>query len=260
MHTQSQVKLQKYWPMINKKFLSATWEYLAMFNYEVDPGILIHHLPPGTELDYYEGKTFVSVVGFLFNNTKVLGVRWPFHTNFEEVNLRYYIKRNENGIWKRGVGFISEIVPKPIVARLANFLYNEHYSSAKMNHRVIKTADTILVEYQLQIKKSKNLMRLNAFPNSKKIEEGTEAEFILEHYFGYNQLNDCTTIEYAVNHPRWEVFDVKDYYLDFDIEKLYGKKFKPFIQGVKPHSVFLAKGSGVTVSKPLKIKIQKNNS
>jgi uncharacterized protein len=132
--------------MRNGIFLSARWEYLAMFNYAVDPQILEKHLPPGTEIDYFDGKALVSIVGFLFNNTKVLGIRWPYHVNFEEANLRYYIKRFDAPRWKRGVGFVSEIVPKPLVAILANLFYNEHYSTAKMEHQINETPENLFVE------------------------------------------------------------------------------------------------------------------
>jgi uncharacterized protein YqjF (DUF2071 family) len=68
------------------KFLTAEWRYLAMINYEIDPAILLPHVPRGTELDEWQGKTFVSMVGFHFLNTRVLGVPLPFHRNFAEIN------------------------------------------------------------------------------------------------------------------------------------------------------------------------------
>ncbi len=244
--------------MNNQLFLSARWEYLAMFNYEVSPDLLKKHLPPGTELDYFNGKALVSIVGFLFNDTKVFGIRWPLHTNFEEANLRYYVKRFDGVEWKRGVGFISEIVPKTMIATMANILYNEHYSTARMDHQVLKTADNLLVEYSWKKRnQSPNLMQVHATHTLHDIEDGSEEEFIFEHYFGYNQLNKTTTIEYAVQHPRWQVYPVTSYSLECDIENLYGKEFVPFILNKQPHSVFLARGSAVTVKKPVKIKINK---
>ena len=236
-------------------FLSARWEYLAMFNYEVDPQILHKHVPPGTEIDYFDGKALVSIVGFLFNDTKVLGIRWPFHVNFEEANLRYYIKRFDDNQWKRGVGFVSEIVPKPLVATLANLFYNEHYSTAKMGHQILEKPDNLFVEYSWKKRnQSQNVIRVNAAPELQEIVAGSEAEFIFEHYFGYNQLNATRTIEYAVQHPRWKIYPVTSFSIDCDIEKLYGKEFVPYISNKQPHSVFLAKGSSVTVKMPLKIK------
>ncbi len=240
--------------MLPGTFLSARWEYLAMFNYEVDPEILKPHLPPYTVIDLFDGKAIVSVVGFLFNNTSVLGIKWPGFINFEEVNLRYYIKYFDGKEWKRGVGFISEIVPQFLIAAIANKFYNEHYSTAKMNHAISLNNHELEITYNW---KKKNLdwnsMWLKANSVLQDIVPGSEEEFIFEHYYGYNKLNEITTIEYSLAHPRWQVYTIIDYKLDCDVEKLYGASFVPFIQNIKPVSVFLAKGSNVDVKMPKKL-------
>ena len=236
-------------------FLSAKWEYLAMFNYEVDPAVLEKHLPPGTELDFFNGKAIVSIVGFMFNDTKVMGIRWPWHVNFEEANLRYYVKRFEDGQWKRGVGFISEIVPKPVIATMANLLYNEHYSTARMKHEIIHTEHNLSVMYSWQKKNQLlNTLQVTAGVLEEPIPAGTEAEFIFEHYYGYNKLNATTSIGYTIQHPRWTIFPVTSYAIECDVEYLYGKEFVPFIVGQQPLSVLLAKGSAVQVKMPVRIK------
>lgn len=241
--------------MKQKVFLSATWEYLAMMNYEVDPAILEPYLPPYTSLDLFEGKALVSVVGFLFNDTKVMGIQWPGHTHFEEVNLRFYVKYFDGQNWKRGVGFVSEIVPKKLIATMANVLYNEHYSTARMFHLIKEEKNHLLIEYNWKMKNQEwNSIQIKAENKLTDIIPGSEAAFILEHYFGYNQLNKNTTIEYAVEHPRWQIYPVQQYSLKAAIAQLYGQAFVPFIEGVAPHSVFLAKGSNVIVRKPVKIK------
>ena len=241
--------------MAFRTFLSARWEYLAMFNFEVDADILQPHLPPYTELDLYKGKAIVSVVGFLFNNTSVLGIKWPGFINFEEVNLRYYLKYFDGKEWKRGVGFISEIVPQFLVAGTANLFYNEHYSTAKMSHAISFDNNQLQVTYNWKKKNQDwNFMWVKSNPILQDIIVGSEEEFIFEHYFGYNKLNSNTTIEYSLNHPRWQVYPVTDYKLDCDVEKLYGAAFVPFIQNVKPVSIFLAKGSDVKVKMPSTIK------
>jgi uncharacterized protein YqjF (DUF2071 family) len=195
-------------------FLSASWEYLAMFNYEVDPEILKPHLPPYTEIDLYNGKAIVSVVGFMFNNTSVLGIKWPGFVNFEEVNLRYYIKYFDGKEWKRGVGFISEIVPQFLIAGIANLFYNEHYSTAKMSNVINLQNDELHVTYNWKKKNQDwNLMWIKANPALIDIESGSEEEFIFEHYFGYNKFNETTTIEYSLAHPCWQVYQVTDYKL-----------------------------------------------
>ena len=239
-------------------FLSAKWENLVMFNYEVDPAVLQPHLPPYTEIDYFNGKALVSVVGFLFNQTKVLGIPWPGFVNFEEVNLRYYVKHFTGKEWKRGVGFVSEIVPKPLIAGMANLCYNEHYSVAKMSHHISHQQDNISAAYYWQRNKEENnQMQIKASSTLQDIEPGSEAEFILEHYWGYNQLNKTTTIEYGVKHPRWQIYPVTEHSLQCNVEKLYGKEFVPFIQNKESHSVFLAKGSEITVGMPTKIRNSK---
>ena len=235
-------------------FLSASWEYLAMFNYEVDAELLQQHLPPYTALDLYNGKAIVSVVGFMFKNTSVMGIKWPGFVNFEEVNLRYYIKYFDGKDWKRGVGFISEIVPQFLVASIANLFYNEHYSTATMDHIINHSNNDLQVTYRWKKKNQDwNLMWVKADTELKNIEVGSEEEFIFEHYYGYNKLNEVTTIEYSLAHPRWQVYRVTDFKLDCNVEKLYGAAFVPFIQNVQPVSVFLAKGSDVNVKMPRKI-------
>src|SRR6201985_114660 len=122
--------------MPRSKFMEARWVNLLMLNYEVPPKILAPYLPPYTVLDLWQGKALVSMVGFLFLDTKVLGVKWPFHINFEEVNLRFYVKHFDGTEWKRGAVFVSEIVPKHIIAIIANKLYREHYSAMPMRHSI----------------------------------------------------------------------------------------------------------------------------
>lgn len=240
--------------MAARTFLSARWEYLALFNYEVDAAVLQPHVPPFTTLDLYNGKAIVSVVGFMFNNTRVMGIKWPGFVNFEEVNLRYYIKYFDGTIWKRGVGFISEIVPQAVVARMANWFYNEHYSVAAMNHSISLKDNELEVTYKWKKKNQQwNSMTLKANSTLMDVAAGSEEEFIFEHYYGYNKLNETTTIEYSLTHPRWQVYPVTDYKLEYDVENLYGSTFVPFIQHAKPVSVFLAKGSDVMVRMPKRI-------
>lgn len=240
--------------MAIKTFLSARWEYLAMFNYEVDPAILKPHLPPFTELDLYNGKAIVSLVGFMFNNTSVMGVKWPGFVNFEEVNLRYYLKYFDGKQWKRGVGFVSEIVPLFLIAKIANLLYNEHYSTAKMNHTISQSDNELQVSYGWKNKNQNwNLMWVKAKYLLTAILPNSEEEFIFEHYYGFNKLNKTTTIKYSLAHPSWKVYPVIDYKLNCDVEKNYGAAFVPFILDAQPTSVFLAQGSDVSVNMPEKI-------
>ncbi|OXG08669.1 hypothetical protein BC749_106254 [Flavobacterium araucananum] len=234
-------------------FLKAEWKNLALFNYEVDAKILEKYLPTGTEIDFWNDKCYVSLVGFMFENTKVLGFKIPFHIDFEEVNLRFYVKRFENGEWKRGVVFIKEIVPKSAITFVANTLYQEHYETQKMKHEVIENKTTNTFIYQWKNNQNWNTIKIETKKNPVAIEIDSEAEFITEHYFGYTKINLKTTFEYEVQHPRWEQLEVLNYNIDIDFNKTYGTDFE-FLQTTKPTSVFLAKGSEIVVKNKKKLK------
>ncbi|KAF2334073.1 YqjF family protein [Flavobacterium ginsenosidimutans] len=235
-------------------FLKAEWKNLALFNYEIDAEILEKHIPAGTQIDIWNNKCYVSLVGFMFKNTKVLGLKVPFHINFEEVNLRFYVKRFENGEWKRGVVFIKEIVPKKAITFIANTLYQEHYGTQKMKHEIIENESTNTFIYQWKNGKEWNTIEIETEKDLSKIEIDSEAEFITEHYFGYTKIDKETTFEYEVTHPRWEHFEVVNHRIDIDFEKNYGSDFR-FLQTKKPTSVFLAKGSNITVKNKRKIEL-----
>ena len=227
-------------------FLTAEWNDLSMFNYEINPKILKSYVPKGTELDLWNGKCYISLIGFMFENVKVLGIKVPFHVNFEEVNLRFYVKRFENGIWKRGVVFVKEIVPKHAITIVANTLYNEHYQTLKMRHSRTENETSKSFQYEWFKDAKWNSISMTTEKNAIPIELNSEAEFITEHYFGYTNYNKEKSIEYAVSHPRWEQLQVIESKIDVDFESIYGKDFK-FLQDIKPTSEFLAIGSKITI-------------
>lgn len=233
-------------------FLKAEWNNLAMINYEVNPQIVEKYVPKGTEIDFYKGKCHVSFIGFLFENVRVLGMKIPFHSNFEEVNLRFYVKRFENGVWKRGVVFISEIVPKYAVSFIANTFYNEHYQTLPMKHALIDNENSKEFIYQWKVNNNWNTIHVETNKNPIAIESGSEAEFITEQYFGYTKINEKETFEYEVTHPRWQQLEVIYNKSVIDFESVYGKEFA-FIKDLKPTSVFLAIGSKITIEDKLKI-------
>ncbi len=233
-------------------FLNAQWKNLALFNYEVDREVLEKYVPAGTEIDIWNGKCYVSLVGFLFKETKVLGLKVPFHVDFEEVNLRFYVKRFENGEWKRGVVFIKEIVPKKAITFIANTWYQEHYETQKMKHEIIENKNTNTFMYQWKNDKKWNTIKIETKNILSEIEVDSEAEFITEHYFGYTKIDEDSTFEYEVTHPRWEQFEVLNHQIDIDFQNTYGNDFA-FLQHLKPTSVFLAKGSKIGVKNKRKL-------
>ena len=229
-----------------KKFLTAAWNNLVMANYVIDPALLQQYIPPKTELDLYEGKCFVSLIGFMFEETAVMGLKIPFHINFEEVNLRFYVRFNDNGTWKRGAVFIKEIVPKRAITLIANSLYNEKYVTLPMKHYYREEHDEIQLGYHWKLNGSWMGLEAIAALKGTAMAAGSKEEFIAEHYWGYSRYNQLTTFEYGVEHVPWQVHAVKSYTVTCDFEKLYGNAFA-FMNDTDPDSVFLAKGSPISI-------------
>lgn len=226
-------------------FLEAQWRKLAMANFAVDKKVLIPYLPYKTELDLWRDRCYISLVGFMFLDTRIKGFRIPFHVNFEEVNLRFYVRHNDGKEWKRGVVFIKEIVPWPALTFVANRVYKENYETMPMLSNRQVDGDNLTVEYKWK-KKKWNSFSVNCGSNSTVIAEGSEEEFITEHYWGYTRVNEQRTSEYRVEHPRWEVYPTRDYSIDVDFSDVYGRNFD-FLRTQHPDSVFLAEGSEIRV-------------
>lgn len=227
-------------------FLTAEWRKLAIFNYDVDPRLLEKYLPNGTELDIWNGRCYVSLIGFVFKETRLKGIKMPFHNSFEEVNLRFYVKVNSNGVWKRGVVFIKEFVPRFMLAFVANVFYNENYQKVKMEHTWSVTAYSTDVVYKWYNKGTQQSISVSASKEPSTIEEDSEIQFITEHYWGYARNGSKKTNEYEVKHPKWMHYKVENFKVDVDFAMNYGESFR-FLNEKDPTSVILVEGSEVSV-------------
>jgi uncharacterized protein len=227
-------------------FLTAEWRKLAMANYVVDPEILMPYLPLHTELDLWNGRCYVSLVGFLFRNTRIKGIKVPRHVHFEEVNLRFYVRHNDNGVWKRGVVFIREIVPKPMLSLVANTVYGEPYVTFPMRYSWATNGDELAVDYRWRKGGRWHYFALAAESEAVEMAEESEEEFITEHFWGYTKRGRGYTSEYEVEHPRWKIYPVRSYDVNVDFEDVYGRDFA-FLDAAEPVSVFLAEGSEIAV-------------
>jgi uncharacterized protein len=233
-------------------FLTAEWRHLAMLNYPVEREILEPLVPPGTVLDTYQGKAYVSLVAFLFLKTRVFGVPIPLHTDFEEVNLRFYVRRFSGEDWRRGVVFIKEIVPRRAIAGVARLLYNENYIALPMEHQVQVQEPGIAVDYRWQHGEAWHSLRAAATQPPVLPQPGSLEEFITEHYWGYVVQKGGGCLEYQVEHPQWRVWRASSSSLDCDIATVYEPKFAPFLSS-PPASAFIADGSPVTVYRGTKL-------
>lgn len=219
-----------------------------MANYQIAPHLLADFVPKGTSLDFHDGKCFVSLVAFMFLDVRVLKVPVPFHVNFEEVNLRFYVKRETPEEMRRGVVFVKEIVPRLAIATVARVFYGEPYEAWRMSHA--KTEKDL--SYAWWKADSVNQIKIEIGENAGVPAPNSHGEFIVEHYWGYTKRGASRTDEYKVEHPKWELFDVKNYEIKCDFGTLYGERFA-FLSHEKPHSIFMAKGSPVAVYKGAKL-------
>ena len=230
------------------RFLSAEWRSLVMLNYTVDPALLAPHLPRGVELDWWQGEAVVSMVGFLFLDTHLLGMPVPFHRDFEEVNLRFYVRRRVGGEWRRGVTFLRELVPRRAIAWTARAIYNEPYLALPMHHRV----ESGLCEFAWEYQRARHRLGATFCGEPQLIAVGSEEEFIFEHYWGYTRQRDGGTVEYEVEHPRWRAWTAERHWFESDVAALYGAPFAaPLARS--PRSAFVAEGSPVTVRRAVRI-------
>jgi len=236
-----------------KVFLSAEWRYLAMLNYEIDPAVLASFVLACTELDFWNGKTLISLVGFLFQNARVGGIPIPFHRNFEEVNLRFYVRRKADDGRRRGVVFIKELVPRRVIAFVARRFYNEDYFALPMSHRIEKDRGEIKsVSYFWQPNGQRNFMKVTVRGQAQPLVDGSFQEFITEHYWGYAKQRDGSTMEYRVEHPRWRVWEIQAAECRCDAADLYGENFGGLFDQ-PPASALLADGSEIKVYQGVKL-------
>ncbi len=241
-------------------FLSAEWRSLLLLNYAIDPAVLAPWTPRGTEIELLGGSAIVSVVGFLFLKTRLYGVPIPFHQKFEEVNLRFYVRRPIGAAAsRRGVVFVKEIVPRWAAAAVARARYNENYVTARTAHEVeIDPARGGFARYRWRINGCWNGMEAAVSGPAQPILAASEAEFIMENYWGYTRQRDGGCVEYEVLHPPWEYWSAEEARLECDVEGIYGAPFVDALSA-KPHSAFVAIGSEVKLRSGIRCKTGEEN-
>ena len=240
-------------------FLTAEWRWLVMLNYEVPPDALLPLVPRGTVLDLWDGRALASVVGFRFLGTRVLGVPVPFHRDFDEVNLRFYVRREmPDGDVRRGVVFVRELVPRPAIAWVARVVYNEPYRALPMRSDTpsgpTDAPGAVRYAWRRRLKGRETWEHVGARAVGRPAIPAPDAEarFITEHYWGYTPQRDGGVVEYEVAHPPWRVWEAEAPELAADITSLYGAAFAGPLAG-PPRSAFIAEGSAVTVYRPRRL-------
>jgi uncharacterized protein YqjF (DUF2071 family) len=233
-----------------RPFLTASWRYLAMLNYEVPAALLRPLVPAGTQLDSFRGTTLASVVGFRFIHTRVFGVAVPCHRDFDEVNLRFYVQRRAEGGWRRAVVFVRELVPRPAIALIARWTYNEPYAAVPMRHDLdlAGAADGLPGRATYEWRLTGRWHRLEVRTSGRPIQPDPDSEiaFVTQRDWGYTAQRDGGTKEYRVTHPSWRVWTEAVGRLDSEVRVVYGEGFAEYLTTM-PQSAFLAEGSEVQV-------------
>lgn len=263
-------------------FLTANWRYLAIVSWDIDPVVLQSLVPAGTSLDSWNGHTFVSIVGFLFLDTRVMGLTIPFHRNFEEINLRFYVRREAGDEVRRGVVFVKEIVPRPAIALAARLFYNESYVSLPTSHTLTRPSGEVetsfrrssaiyrarpnklepqpvaredtfdSVRYTWRFGGRAHCVEVTPEGDPQPLVPSSEEEFIAQHYWGYARQKKGGAVEYRVAHPAWRAWQCRSSRFECDVEHLYGEPFAAALAR-PPSSAFLAEGSAVAVHRGRRI-------
>jgi uncharacterized protein len=226
-------------------FLSAEWRNLINLTYRVPAEVLQPHLPKGVELDLYEGQAHLSLVAFDFANTKVKGIKIPFHVNFPEINLRFYVRSGEH----RGVVFIKELVPRFWIAWVAKQLYNEPYQAIPMRSEHRALGEKLECFHEIQIGGRSHSIKILAGKNEGVPPKDSAAHFFKEHDLGYGITRKGVTLTYEVEHPLWETRPIENLELNFDFAKVYGAKWG-FLNEMQPTFPLFAVGSAIKVFQP----------
>lgn len=235
-------------------FLTAEWLNLVLLNYPVPPSLLEPLVPKGTELDLWFGEAYVSVVGFMFANTRVRGVTIPFHRTFEEVNLRFYVKRRVGNEERRAVTFIRELVPRMAIAMAARFVYNEPYLHLPMSHTIaLDSSRGTRAEYRWTSNGSAGSVVADGLGRPTVPAPDSEESFMTQRHWGYTRQRDGSTVEYRVEHAVWNVSRVEHGALVGDAAAVFGPRLAGILAD-GPTSAFFADGSAVSVHDPVRLR------
>lgn len=231
---------------MSSPFLTATWANLCLVSYAVDPDLLLPLVPPGLELDKRDDRAFVSLVAFDFLDTRVRAIRWPWHADFPEINLRFYVRGIVGGEPRRGVCFIREFVPRPAIAWIARAVYNEPYSSARMHSSVLDKGDGAVIQHTLVTGGVTNRLSIRVSgPPLLPPADSTE-HFFKEHEWGFGVDRSGKRLMYRVHHPVWLTRSATIEELTWDWSRVYGKEWG-MLASATPVSVIFAIGSNVSV-------------
>jgi uncharacterized protein len=236
-----------------ENLLTCEWRKVAFANYIVPPEVVKKYLPAHTKLDFYNGNCFMSLVGFKFKNVAIAGVKVPHYSDFEEINLRFYVKRFDGSKWRKGTVFISQIVNKSALGIFANILVRENYQVLPTSCKTLEGENALDVKYSWTYKKEEQHLRVKSDRVASPFTAHSESAFILDRFYGYGKIDEKTSNEYGIAHSSWHTYTVNEYSIHVDFARQFGAEFS-MLSSMTPHSVLLTEGSKVEIKNISKIK------
>lgn len=220
-------------------FMTGNWKDLVVSTFEIDKETLEPYLPKDTEIDFFKGKALMSMVAFTFSNVRFFGIKVPFHQRFGQINFRFYVKSKIDGT--KGVVFIKEFAPKPLIATIANIFYNEPYFYKKIVLTKTTNTNNSLINYTY-----KNLkIEAIAKHQTNKLKQNSIEHFVVDRYIAFIKSHDKKTIQYKINHRPWDLYKSKSITINENALSLLPCKFK----NAKHICSCFVDGSYVTVEK-----------
>ena len=235
-------------------FLAAQWSDLAILNYEVDPSVLLPRVPQGCELEDWNGRHFVTLTGFRVRHARVLGLPVPFHSDFLEVDFRFYVRRHAGGAWRRGVVSIKELTPRRLIAFVARQVYRENFVALPMRHALLSAAgcDTRMYTYGWQRARAWESLSVRSTGAPLDSPRDSEERFITDRHCGFTR-GATGAFEYQVDHEPWRLYRGDAAALDADVPRLFGQEFMEALC-VPPRLALTADGSSVIVRQRRRIR------
>jgi uncharacterized protein YqjF (DUF2071 family) len=195
----------------------------------------------------------LSLVAFHFADNRVLGVPIPFAREYDQINLRFYVRRRlEDGGWRRGVVFLRELAPaKPVVAG-ARFVYGERYDCVPVTARVRPPGAAGTrggrAVYRWRDRHQVHRLAVDFHGPAALPGPGSLEDFLTDRHFGYVSAERATR-EYRVDHPPWRVWPATDARLSHGIADAFGRRFERALDRA-PLSAFVAEGSRMELHRP----------
>lgn len=176
--------------------MQQTWSNVVFIHQEVEAKSLEKLIPSPLELDLYNGKAYISFVGFLMKDIKPLSLSTiPYFDSMKEFNLRTYVKYKDQS----AVYFFSLDATKSLLIEIARKFFKLNYLKASIDYDLKEKIECI---------RSDNRDHLVKFSASFEIENDIEknelSNWLTERY-SYLESKKQIVYQGKLEHPKWQL-------------------------------------------------------